>query len=140
MQHTVTVRFEDGWVTTQMTCPFDLADQSRPCWPVTDHGEPEDPPQEFCNWKEWFDSSGGPESMREAHVATVPVEAEWDGDAMWFSVSVPEPVASEPDRCPNPECVDGRVHYPQDEPCSHPATCGWWKPCPDPWHSQEGRA
>lgn len=85
-KHTVTVAFEYGWTTVRMTCPFDLADESRPCWPRTIGGEPEPAPQDFCNWKEWFDSSGGAESMREHVLGTWPVASEWDGEAMWFTV------------------------------------------------------
>lgn len=58
-RHTMRVSLTDGYLSLTVQCPYDLADESRPCWPVDRSGE-----QTFadraapqpCNYYEWADA------------------------------------------------------------------------------------
>ena len=73
-------------------CPFDPADQSRPCWPTDDEDglvplPPDDPYAKFCNYQEWWDNTeNGAHSMPKI---TFPVRSEWKHDHMQFHLAAP---------------------------------------------------
>ena len=93
-QHLVTINLDGGWPMATMTCPFDAADPERPCWPWDlDKEEPcgqDEGERCGCNWKEWFDQSGGLESVHKSPLIVLPVErALWEGDFYHFTLGDP---------------------------------------------------
>jgi len=59
--HTFWLDIEDGYVRLSVACPYDKADEMRPCWPHDETGPngemlPMDPPQEMCTYESWIDN------------------------------------------------------------------------------------
>lgn len=78
--HHLKLAIDSGSLVTTFVCPYDPADQTRPCWPREgEDGEgPPSPPdadgKSFCNWKEWWDWAGLDGAADDPDWGTVNVE------------------------------------------------------------------
>ena len=88
VEHIVQVDFTDGWTSATMVCPYDVTDESRPCWPYDEDGE-RSRPGDFCNWTEWFGEGGMDTVVGTVAVHLVVAKAEWDGDSFRFQLAHP---------------------------------------------------
>ncbi len=84
-QHLATIDISDGYLCISIDCPYDFADESRPCWPYgepDDNGEahPDPAPQEMCTWVDWCDNSSPEETLYgDWRLPAVPIDVdEWD--------------------------------------------------------------
>lgn len=84
MEHRVqfTVEGCTGTFVKAFPCPYPHDDQTRPCWPHDDDGEPMDAPQPDCTWVGWVEAVGM-ECMGTFEFEA-PVVAEWVGDSPLF--------------------------------------------------------
>lgn len=93
-KHTIKVSVSRGSVSAEMVCPYNAADQTRPCWPCEgEDGEggpmrPDDGKDIGCNWKNWFQEGTWDSVHDNDHIATLDVEkAEWyTGQYFMFQV------------------------------------------------------
>jgi hypothetical protein len=79
-QHTATIDIDDGTLGIIIKCPYDLTDESRPCWPTDEDGAKDPAPQPFCNWSDWCDNLSPDEQFYGCwRLEGVPVDLdEWD--------------------------------------------------------------
>ena len=87
-QHTVRLVIEEG-VYPFIDCPFDPADQSRPCWPHTEFGEPfsaEKGTSDGCVYKDWVENEGIEAFTGKLELSFALAAADWRGDHFDFSI------------------------------------------------------
>lgn len=77
--HKMTVHVDDGDLYLGIECPFDAADQSRPCWPHREDGIPEAAPQPECVYASWVDNLASDELLSGEWSVTVDCDWEWNG-------------------------------------------------------------
>lgn len=88
MQHRVRFSIEGGVGTfvTALPCPFDPADEDRPCWPHDEDDEPLPAPQPDCTYVGWIESVGM--ECMGTFTFDAPIVGEWDGDYPTFEKGV----------------------------------------------------
>jgi len=92
MEHSLVMAAHERWgITWELRCPFDVADESRPCWPHYENGEPftaKEAAPIGCNWGEWFGEMDV-EMVTEMPETSWPVTAHWDGDHFTMTLGAP---------------------------------------------------
>lgn len=84
-RHTMTVTIDDGHLSVTVNCPYDLADETRPCWAADevaddDGNYPPLPAPQPCNYQDWAENLAPEELLSDSWEVTVETEWEWDGD------------------------------------------------------------
>ena len=84
-EHTITATFDcegnvESWT---VHCPYDPADETRPCWALDVEADPpvQLPAPQGCNYAEWVENIGGECIDGKGVTVTFGVEADWsNGD------------------------------------------------------------
>lgn len=90
--HTITLSADAGGMRWDVQCPFDVEDESRPCWPCTNESERmtlAEAQVYGCNYEEWFGEVGPFDIIHTVPPVTFPFTAQWHGDHFTFHLSVP---------------------------------------------------
>lgn len=93
-EHRYTLVVVDEYVTLEVVCPYRPSDESRPCWPHGEDGEPDPAPRLDCTYESWVDGIGR-DVLHGEWRFDLPAEWEWsawDGPRLR---PVPEPSEGE---------------------------------------------
>jgi len=81
--HEWSAEIDDGHLYLHVTCPYDLADTLRPCWPYDFDGTPQAAPQELCTYESWVENLTADEIIHgNVVLPLVGARVEWPGDSM----------------------------------------------------------
>ena len=97
-RHTMLVEIMDGMLYLRVKCPYDLADETRPCWALDVDGSLLPAPQP-CNYHDWCDNLS-PDELLGGDV-TVEFAMEWgwhDFDSPYVTLLAPQNTDKETDR------------------------------------------
>lgn len=93
--HRVRLVIDQG-VYPFVECPFDAADESRPCWPHDESGEPlsaEQGAKDGCVYVDWMENDGIDCFSNSVTVTFELAAAVWSGDGFDFEFGDPMPNA-----------------------------------------------
>lgn len=92
-EHAATIRVASGGAGAWLTigCTYDMADETRPCWPYNEDDTPDPAPQNICTWEQWADALGTETLADDWEMSGLPVSCTWEAwDAPSFAVGPPE--------------------------------------------------
>lgn len=81
-RHVLTLDFDDGYSNLSVACPYDRADEARPCWPHDPDGDddlsPLPAPQDVCTYESWVDNVAPDDLLHGKWSVRLDCEWEWD--------------------------------------------------------------